>query len=130
MAADMAPPHVEPVRLSGWALVLGASSGFGEATSLALARAAAKLIVGDPMPAGVRHIFSDDLSKCELLSRLARAFGHRVDVKPVRAAVSRDRRLRTSDAEFLKACALPKLDEQLEELPRFADRRGRWLSAL
>jgi enoyl-[acyl-carrier protein] reductase III len=28
-----------PVRLSGWALVLGASSGFGEATSLALARA-------------------------------------------------------------------------------------------
>ena len=27
------------IRLSGWALVLGASSGFGEATSLALARA-------------------------------------------------------------------------------------------
>ena len=32
-------PSSEPVRLSGWALVLGASSGFGEATSLALARA-------------------------------------------------------------------------------------------
>ncbi|MBI2017350.1 MAG: SDR family oxidoreductase [Candidatus Rokubacteria bacterium] len=29
----------EGIRLSGWALVLGASSGFGEATSLALARA-------------------------------------------------------------------------------------------
>ncbi|MBI4588456.1 MAG: SDR family oxidoreductase [Candidatus Rokubacteria bacterium] len=28
-----------PIRLSGWGLVLGASSGFGEATSLALARA-------------------------------------------------------------------------------------------
>ncbi|MBI4611185.1 MAG: SDR family oxidoreductase [Candidatus Rokubacteria bacterium] len=28
-----------PIQLSGWALVLGASSGFGEATSLALARA-------------------------------------------------------------------------------------------
>lgn len=28
-----------PIRLDGWALVLGASSGFGEATSLALARA-------------------------------------------------------------------------------------------
>jgi len=28
-----------PVRLTGWALILGASSGFGEATSLALARA-------------------------------------------------------------------------------------------
>jgi len=30
---------VEPIRLSGWALVLGASSGFGAATGLALARA-------------------------------------------------------------------------------------------
>lgn len=39
MAAEMASPTVEPVRLSGWALVLGASSGFGEASSLALARA-------------------------------------------------------------------------------------------
>jgi NAD(P)-dependent dehydrogenase (short-subunit alcohol dehydrogenase family) len=28
-----------PIRLEGWALILGASSGFGEATSLALARA-------------------------------------------------------------------------------------------
>ena len=28
-----------PVRLTGWALILGVSSGFGEATSLALARA-------------------------------------------------------------------------------------------
>jgi NAD(P)-dependent dehydrogenase (short-subunit alcohol dehydrogenase family) len=33
------PPASDPVRLSGWALVLGASSGFGEATALALARA-------------------------------------------------------------------------------------------
>jgi NAD(P)-dependent dehydrogenase (short-subunit alcohol dehydrogenase family) len=33
------PPAAEPVRLTGWALVLGASSGFGEATSLSLARA-------------------------------------------------------------------------------------------
>ena len=39
MAAEMTSPTVEPVRLSGWALVLGASSGFGEASSLALARA-------------------------------------------------------------------------------------------
>src|SRR3990172_8098406 len=31
----------ESIRLHGWALVLGASSGFGEATSLALGRAVA-----------------------------------------------------------------------------------------
>src|SRR5439155_11155432 len=29
----------DPIRLDGWALVLGASSGFGAATSVALARA-------------------------------------------------------------------------------------------
>jgi enoyl-[acyl-carrier protein] reductase III len=35
------PPHEwsDPVRLRGWALILGASSGFGEAASLALAGA-------------------------------------------------------------------------------------------
>jgi len=31
--------EAQPIRLTGWALVLGASSGFGAATSLALARA-------------------------------------------------------------------------------------------
>ena len=31
--------NAPPIRLTGWALILGASSGFGEATSLALARA-------------------------------------------------------------------------------------------
>ena len=32
-------PEDSPIRMSGWALILGASSGFGEATALALARA-------------------------------------------------------------------------------------------
>ena len=31
--------HSSPIKLSGWALILGASSGFGAATSVALARA-------------------------------------------------------------------------------------------
>src|SRR5215468_3695499 len=31
-------PREDDLRLSGWALILGASSGFGEATSLELAR--------------------------------------------------------------------------------------------
>jgi enoyl-[acyl-carrier protein] reductase III len=33
-----------PIRLSGWALILGASSGFGEATSLALAGAGMSIV--------------------------------------------------------------------------------------
>src|SRR5215813_5963096 len=33
------PMNTPPIKLSGWALILGASSGFGAATSVALARA-------------------------------------------------------------------------------------------
>ena len=42
----LAKPAVEdpPIRLSGWALVLGASSGFGEAVSLALAEAGLSIV--------------------------------------------------------------------------------------
>src|SRR5437588_1847301 len=35
----MSTPAADTIRLTGWALTLGASSGFGEAASLALARA-------------------------------------------------------------------------------------------
>ena len=37
-------PEDPPIRLSGWALILGASSGFGEATALALAGAGMSII--------------------------------------------------------------------------------------
>jgi enoyl-[acyl-carrier protein] reductase III len=37
-------PEDPPIRLSGWALILGASSGFGEATALALARAGMSIV--------------------------------------------------------------------------------------
>src|SRR5215813_4934012 len=37
-------PEDSPIRLSGWALILGASSGFGEATALALARAGMSIV--------------------------------------------------------------------------------------
>ena len=37
-------PQDSPIRLSGWALILGASSGFGEATALALADAGMSIV--------------------------------------------------------------------------------------
>ena len=53
---------VAPIRLTGWALVLGASSGFGEATSLALARAG-------------MHVFGVHLDRKATLANVERITG-------------------------------------------------------
>ncbi len=44
MTAVTPAPADPPIRLSGWALVLGASSGFGEAAALALAEAGLSIV--------------------------------------------------------------------------------------
>ena len=44
MSRSLAVPEDPPIRLSGWALVLGASSGFGEATTLTLAEAGLSVV--------------------------------------------------------------------------------------
>lgn len=95
-------------------------------TSLALARAIARLIAQGTIPLGVRHVYSDDVSKYELLSRVAKAFARDVDIVPAKAPAARDRWLRTEYPEFLASCAFPSLDEQLAELPALADARGAW----
>jgi enoyl-[acyl-carrier protein] reductase III len=58
----------EPIRLSGWALVLGASSGFGAATSLALARAGLNIF-------GVHLDRKSTLPNAERLAAEIRALG-------------------------------------------------------
>ena len=95
-------------------------------TSVALAHAIGNVMARGPVPNGVRHVFADDVTKQELLIRIARPFGRQVIIRPVSAPIARDRRLRTRFPEFLVACGLPSLDEQLAELSSLADERGRW----
>jgi len=109
----------------------GAISGYVDqhwngVTSLALARAIGRLVELNLVRPGIRHIYADDVSKFELLSRLAKVFDREITINPAQAPVARDRRLRTLFPEFLAACALPPLDIQLAELPSVADRTGKW----
>jgi len=68
-----------PVRLTGWALILGVSSGFGEATSLALARAGMNIF-------GVHLDRKATLANAERLRASIRALGRETRFFNVNAA--------------------------------------------
>src|SRR2546422_7494119 len=68
-----------PVRLTGWALILGVSSGFGEATSLALARAGINIF-------GVHLDRKATLPNAERLLAAIRALGREARFFNVNAA--------------------------------------------
>jgi enoyl-[acyl-carrier-protein] reductase (NADH) len=69
----------EPIRLSGWALVLGASSGFGAATSLALARAGLNIF-------GVHLDRKSTLPNAERLAQDIRGLGREAHLYNINAA--------------------------------------------
>ncbi len=68
-----------PVRLTGWALILGVSSGFGEATSLALARAGMNIF-------GVHLDRKATLANAERILAAIRALGREARFFNVNAA--------------------------------------------
>jgi NAD(P)-dependent dehydrogenase (short-subunit alcohol dehydrogenase family) len=69
----------EPIRLSGWALVLGASSGFGAATSLALAKAGLNIF-------GVHLDRKSTLPNAERLAREIKGLGREAHFYNINAA--------------------------------------------
>jgi len=69
----------EPIRLTGWALVLGASSGFGAATSLALARAGLNIF-------GVHLDRKSTLPNAERLAAEIKSLGHEAHFYNINAA--------------------------------------------
>jgi enoyl-[acyl-carrier protein] reductase III len=99
------PPHEwsDPVRLRGWALILGASSGFGEAASLALAGAGLQ-------PSGVHPDQKATLPNAERIAGEIRARGRQAIFFNVNAADSEKR------AET--AAAIQRVLEERGELGR------------
>jgi NAD(P)-dependent dehydrogenase (short-subunit alcohol dehydrogenase family) len=80
----------DPVRLRGWALILGASSGFGEAVSLALARAGLDIF-------GVHLDRKATLPNAERIADGIRALGRQAVFFNVNAADA-DKRAETATA--------------------------------
>ena len=83
-------PEDSPIRLSGWALILGASSGFGEATALALAGAGMSI-------AGVHLDRKATLPNAERIATEVRRLGGQALFFNVNAA-DPDRRTEVLDA--------------------------------
>ena len=71
---------------------------------------------------GVRHVFSNRLSKHDLVKLLVEAYGLRKTVVPVEAPRSIDRSLATVH-NFASLLSIPPLQEQIRELARGADAR-------
>src|SRR5215510_9000505 len=84
--------EADPIRLSGWALVLGASSGFGAATSLALARAGMDVF-------GVHLDRKSTLPNAERLVADIRALGRQAHFFNINAADEEKRAEVTSEME-------------------------------
>jgi NAD(P)-dependent dehydrogenase (short-subunit alcohol dehydrogenase family) len=82
----------DPIRLSGWALVLGASSGFGAATSLALARAGLHIF-------GVHLDRKSTLPNAERLAADIKALGREAHFYNVNAADEEKRAELASEME-------------------------------
>ena len=82
----------EPIRMGGWALVLGASSGFGAATSLALARAGLNIF-------GVHLDRKSTLPNAERLVADIRALGREARLYNINAADEEKRAEAASDME-------------------------------
>lgn len=79
---------------------------------------------------GVRHVFSNDVSKYELLCWLREAYQRDITITPSGDTVAKDNRLRTVYPDFMARLTIPDLRSQLAELPAVSDALGRWRIAV
>lgn len=87
-------------------------------TTYELGRVCLKLVTGmvDHPGAGTYHIFSDDITKNDLLIKLRDRYGLTTKTEPQPAVIGIDRRL-TSRYSFCRELGLPSLGRMVAELP-------------
>lgn len=116
-----------------WALSQSYINGFTNhlwngLTTLELARLTDRIIAESLFTEGVRHIYSGDCSKYELLGMLCDIFTHKAHIAPAPAPEPRDTRLRTRFPEFHQMLGIRSMERQLTELLAVTGPDGRWIN--
>lgn len=97
-------------------------------TTLELSLLVGRIIKESLYTEGVRHIFSDDFSKYDLVKMICRNFRHNATVSPARSTVPRDTRLRTRHPDFIRLLGIKGMEHQLADLLAVTDPNGRWIN--
>jgi dTDP-4-dehydrorhamnose reductase len=98
-------------------------------TTLELARVLACMLdEGFDRERGLRHIYGEDITKHDLLVRMAHVFEHPVQVRPVADGPVRDMRLKTHYPQELERWQVQSLWDQLYAMRPICDRGGVWRS--
>lgn len=95
-------------------------------TTCELARVVTGLIERGVHVPGVRHVHSDDVTKCDLVRMICDAFRHPAAIRPTDAPEPRDMRLRTRDRAFLAALGIRPLARQVADLAAVSTPEGHW----
>jgi len=95
-------------------------------TTLELAASIEKIINRDIWRPGIQHIFSDDISKYDLLLNIKKIFHKEINIEPYQDALDRDMRLRTLNLEWLNDLGISPINRQLESLKNLCNSSGRW----
>lgn len=97
-------------------------------TTLELSQLVRRIIEESLYIEGVRHIFSDDFSKYDLVKLICGSFRHNASVSPARSAMPRDTRLGTRHPDFVRSLGIQSMEHQLADLLAITNPKGRWIN--
>lgn len=125
------PERTNHYSLLNWFLAQSRCQGYRNhlwngVTTIQLSRAIDRIMRNDLHAHCLRHVFSNDVTKLELLQLMREAFGTQVEITPADDTAARDTRLRTSHPDFIGQLGIADLRQQIVELPQFSDLNGHW----